>query len=58
MQLLELFERLKTKHSYSSHSGTIFRIFEIYRESQKNENGELPVFIKPKLEEKKFKINY
>ena len=58
MQLLELFERLKSKHSYNTPSGTVFRVFEIYKESQKNANGDLPIFIKPKIEEKKSKINY
>ena len=46
MYLPELSDRLKKKHKYTSTLGTCFIVDEIYKHSEKNKSGQLPIFIK------------
>ncbi len=44
---------LKHKVKYKTQKSTVFRIFEVRYENEKNESGEVPVFIKKENETKK-----
>lgn len=55
MNLLDRINIVKNKKNFKTESGTIFRIFEIYENSFKNESGFIPVIIKLEPEEKKLK---
>tara|TARA_Y100000739_G_C20318928_1_gene333415 strand:+ start:155 stop:334 length:180 start_codon:yes stop_codon:yes gene_type:complete len=55
MNLIQLSDRVKNKKKFNSYCGTIDRIFEIYERDQKKLDGELYIFIKPELPEKKVK---
>ena len=58
MDLLERLERIKTnvkQNSSEYQPGNIDKIFEIYKNSEKNHDGNLPIFIKPEPDEKKQK---
>ena len=52
MFLIELHERIKSRKNYKTSSGCVERIFEINERRQKNESGEIPVYIKITPEEK------
>ena len=43
-------------HKWSTKSGTVFRIFEMYEKAEYNESGEKPIFIKPEVVEKKKRL--
>lgn len=53
MFLQEAIERLRTKKDFKTAPATVYRIFEVYEESQKNESGEKPVFVQPNVTDKK-----
>ena len=56
MNLLEKFELIKNKQTkYNSRPGTVYRVFEICEEYEKDESGFKPVIVKPEIEEKKIK---
>ena len=46
---------MKKKHSWTTPSGTVYRVFEIHEKNAYDESGNLPVFVEPKEEEKKQK---
>jgi hypothetical protein len=54
--LQEEHEKLMKPRKYVTEPSTIYRIFELYEESEKNESGETPVFIKKEEPEKKKKL--
>ena len=45
-----------SQKSWTTEKGTVFRVFEIYEESEKNENGDKPIFIKEEVVEKKKRL--
>lgn len=55
MNLLDRLNIVKNKKNFKTEPGTVFRIFEIYEDSFKNESGFIPVIIKLEPEEKKLK---
>tara|TARA_Y100000996_G_C22483001_1_gene627006 strand:+ start:199 stop:378 length:180 start_codon:yes stop_codon:yes gene_type:complete len=55
MNLLDRLNIVKNKKIFKTEPGTVFRIFEIYEDSFKNESGFIPVIIKLEPEEKKLK---
>ena len=49
-------EKLNCKgKKWTTPSGTVYRVFEMYEESEKNESGLKPIFITPDVEDKKKK---
>ena len=52
MNLLDRLNIVKNKKIFKTEPGTVFRIFEIYEDSFKNESGFIPVIIKLEPEEK------
>jgi len=42
--LTNLYELLKKKKSFSTKSGTVYRVFEVFEESEKNESGVKPFY--------------
>ena len=49
-------EKILQKQNSSEHQpGSVDKIFEIYRRSEKNHDGNLPTFIKPEPDEKRKK---
>jgi hypothetical protein len=55
MDLLEQFECVKSKNKSIYQPGSIERIFELHKNNEKNEKGEIPVIIKLEPEENKKK---
>ena len=55
MDLSQQFELVKKKKKYISNSGTVDIVFEIHANNEKDASGNIPVCIKPTIEEKKIK---
>jgi hypothetical protein len=55
MNLLEQFERIKSKQKSIYQPGYVQRIFEIHANNEKDESGQIPIIIKLESEEKKKK---
>ncbi len=55
MNLLEQFERIKSRQKSIYQPGYFERIFEIHNNNEKDESGQIPIIIKLEPEEKKKK---
>ena len=54
--LLEDHKKLFDRPDWNTEKSTVYRIFEIHESNEKNESGEIPVCIKPEVEDKKKKL--
>ena len=57
MYLVEQWENLKkkTKNKSELQPGYVDKLFEVHKNNEKDERGDIPVIIKPTVEEKKIK---